>query len=254
MPLPPVDTPTGGVTVKTAALKDHAWWENYFRVGGDWEQNGGRRQTRIFAECFVHHAGLSPDVTFSLLDVGCALGDALAVFARAYPQARLHGLDFSATAIARCREQFGSRFGLRCGDLDAVSGHHDVIYCSNTLEHFADFESRAGQLLAHCTRLFVMVPFRETDQGRALVPDPASHHQHTFQRDSFDGLLHSGAAQHISQQVFSSPGAWGWSRTESVVQFGKNLLRVAIGRHWLRAPLQILYGIEARRPDPPDAG
>jgi SAM-dependent methyltransferase len=232
--------------VSTASeLKDQAWWERYFAANGDWERNGGREQTRIFAQAFVQRAALPADRPFSLLDAGCALGDALAVFAQAWPQAQLHGIDFSAVAIARSRASLPAQVRLSCGDLDAISGHYDAIFCSNTLEHFADFEARATRLLAHCSQLFVMVPFRELKDGRPLQPDPAEHHQHTFERDSFDGLLRDGQAGAISSQVFSCPGAWGWSARDHAVQFAKNLARFARGRHWVRAPRQVMFTITA---------
>ena len=78
--------------MSSAELKNNDWWERYFAVGGDWERRGGRRQTRVFAEHFIRHAGLPADQAFSLLDAGCALGDALALFAASYPKARLHGM------------------------------------------------------------------------------------------------------------------------------------------------------------------
>lgn len=229
----------------SADLKDNDWWERYFAVGGDWESMGGRRQTRTFAEHFIRRSGLSADQAFSLLDAGCALGDALALFAAAYSKAQLHGIDFSATAVARCREALGENVQLACGDLTAITGQYDAIYCSNTLEHFADFEERARQLLAHCCRLFVMVPFHELREGRPLRPDPIQHHQHTFERDSFDFLLREGLASRIDASVFACPGAWGWSPPQHAIQGLKNLARLALGRPWVQAPYQVLYTIEA---------
>src|SRR6185369_16317940 len=66
-------------------LRDPQWWEVYFAPGGGWEHNGGRRQTRIFAEQFTKRFAMRRDSSFSLLDVGCALGDALRHFAETYP-------------------------------------------------------------------------------------------------------------------------------------------------------------------------
>ncbi len=228
-------------------IKDFHWWERYFAVGGDWERRGGREQTRIFAQHFLARAELPRDASFSLLDVGCALGDALALIAQEFPEAQLHGLDFSATAIARAREALGTRAQLAVGEIDTMSGFFDAIYCSNTLEHFADFARKARRLIGHCRRLFVMVPFRELRDGKPIEADPTEHHQHTFDRRSFDFLVDEGLASRVSSSVFACPGAWGWSRREHIVQFGKNLARVALGRRWIEAPLQILYTIDAVR-------
>ncbi|MDE2367977.1 MAG: class I SAM-dependent methyltransferase [Burkholderiales bacterium] len=228
-----------------AELKDHAWWERYFTVGGDWERNGGRAQTRIFAEHFVRRCGLRPEQAFTLLDAGCALGDALEVFARAFPRARLHGIDFSATAVERAGAELGPGVTLQRGDLDAIEGHYDVIYCSNTLEHFADFDVRARRLLQHADRLFVMVPHDERRDGRRLQPDRTEHHQHTFARDSFDFLVREGLAHGVATQVFPCPGAWGWSPPQQAIQFAKNIVRTVCGRQRIAPPRQILYAIES---------
>lgn len=237
-----------------ADLKDHQWWERYFAVGGEWEKHGGREQTRIFAEAFVAHAGLPRDRAFSLLDAGCALGDALTVFGRAYPEVELHGLDFSAVAVSRATAHLGPRAAITQGDIESIRGHYDVVFCSNTLEHFADYERKARTLGAHCSQLCIMVPYREFREGRPLQPDPTEHHQHTFERDSFDFLLREGRASKIDVEVFACPGAWGWTTGERAVQGVKNLVRVAVGRHWIRPPLQILYKIETRPASAPSAG
>jgi SAM-dependent methyltransferase len=206
---------------------------------------GGRRQTRVFAEHFLRHAALPRDEAFALLDVGCALGDALELFASTFPKAKLQGLDFSATAISRARQSLGDKVELRQGDIEDVHGHFDVIYCSNTLEHFADFDRKARGLVQHCKRLFIMVPLHELRAGQPLRPDPSEHHQHTFERDSFDFLVREGLASRIQMSIFACPGAWGWSPAAHAVQFVKNLARTALGRDWLAAPRQILYNIEA---------
>ncbi len=226
-------------------LKDYHWWERYFAPGGDWERFGGRQQTRIFAEQFLRRADLPRDGEFSLLDVGCALGDALELFAGTYPRAKLHGLDFSATAISRAKLVLGERARLAQGDIESVNGDFDFVYCSNTLEHFADFDRKARSLLRHCKRLFVMVPFHELLEGHPLQPAPTEHHQHTFERESFDFLVREGLASRVDTSIFACPGAWGWSKRQHVLQLFKNLARMAMARSWILAPKQILYVIHA---------
>lgn len=226
-------------------LKDQRWWEDYFSVGGGWERNGGRRQSRVFAEYFTCHARIDPSVSFSLLDVGCALGDAIRHFSKTFPNARLHGIDFSRTAIGRCREDSGHLATFQVGDMADVEGHYDLIYCSNCLEHFVDFGARARKLMKHGRRLCVLVPYREMKNGRPLAPDPNEHHQVTFLRDSFDFLVREGLARNISSAVFSCPGAWGWSRQEKAKQFLKNVVRRFRGKPLIEEPRQIFFDIVA---------
>ena len=66
-------------------LRSAADWDEYFGEGGGWERNGGREQSRLFAEQFCRRTSLPKDEPLSLLDYGCALGDSLPVIRRAFP-------------------------------------------------------------------------------------------------------------------------------------------------------------------------
>jgi SAM-dependent methyltransferase len=223
---------------------DRSWWDEYFAPGGGWERNGGRRQTRVFAEHFTDRIRLDPGEAFSLLDVGCALGEALKHFAKVYPRASLYGIDFSATAIERGREELGNTAVLSVGTFEDTQGHYDIIYCSNTLEHFPDFQTKARILAQHCNRLCVLVPYEERDHRlKPLVPNPAEQHQHTFLRDSFDFLVEEGLAKGVETQVFSCPGAWGWTIRTRIEQSVKNVARVLLGRPRRVPRKQILFDI-----------
>jgi SAM-dependent methyltransferase len=230
--------------LKDDRIKDRNWWDEYFEEGGGWERNGGRLQTRIFAEYFTDLIRLDPTGVFSILDVGCALGDALKHFAAVYPRATLYGIDFSATAIRRCKNEIGTAADVSVCDLAEIGRHYDVIYCSNTLEHFPDFETKARHLARHCSRLCVLVPYNEMGcDGKPLTPDPGQQHQRTFLRDSLDFLVREGLAHSSTTYVFSCPGAWGWSHSQRLFQEVKNLARPLLGRHRLSPPRQILFDI-----------
>jgi SAM-dependent methyltransferase len=226
-----------------AELSSLAWWNEYFRPNGGWEKNGGRQQTRIFAEHFCACVSIDCPGTFRLLDVGCGLGDALLVFRRKFPQAELHGIDFSPVAVARCKEHLRDQVKLEVGTLDDVAGHYDVIYVSNVLEHFVDFERKSRHLARRCSRLCIMVPYREQESGQDLRPNGNRHHQQTFYESSFDFLLTEGCATQIDRTIVSCPGAWGWSRLQRMVERLKNPIRRVLGKSPAREPLQIIFDI-----------
>jgi len=225
------------------AIKDRQWWDDYFSVGGGWEKNGGRRQTRIFAEQFTRRLEINRCASFSLLDVGCALGDALKHFSAVFPNASLHGIDFSETAIARCRDELKGAACLAVADIDSIAGHYDLIYCSNTLEHFPDYDGKARNLAHHCSRLCLLVPYEELQAGRPLRPSPSEHHQHTFYPHSYDFLLQEGLARNITTCTFACPGAWGWNARQRLKETLKNVFRPLVGRQQAREPRQIFYDI-----------
>lgn len=186
----------------------HEAWNQAFRPDGAWRINAGRNQTRLFAECFHKHVRIPYRGRFSVLDVGCALGDALPVWREHCPEADLHGTDVSEVAIAEARSLHGTIFTFDSASFEEISGHYDVIFCSNVLEHFEEYVEIARVLLQHCNTLYVMTPFAERDSvGRALAPSPAEHHVATFLEDSFEQLEREGAAR-VTTKVVRCPIAW----------------------------------------------
>jgi SAM-dependent methyltransferase len=227
-------------------IKDQQWWEDYFSPSGGWERNGGREQTRIFAQHFSRRIKIDRLESFSLLDAGCALGEALKVFKAAFPNASLHGIDFSKTAVERCRKEMPNVAQIEQMGIEEITGKYDIIYCSNVLEHFADFDAKARGMAKHCSRLCILVPYLEMDNGRSIRPNPRAHHQHTFDRHSFDFLIVENLATNITTRLFSCPGAWGWTPQYRIVQKLRNLIRPLLGKQAVSAPRQIFYDIVVR--------
>jgi ubiquinone/menaquinone biosynthesis C-methylase UbiE len=219
------------------------WWNNYFVEDGGWERNRGKTQTRMFAEAFCQHVRLDYAGTFTLLDVGCALGDALRAFHEHYPNAELHGIDISDVAISRCQAELGVQAQFSVGSIERLVQSFDVIYVSNVLEHFTDYKEKVRSLTKHCRRLCIMVPFNERCNGKPLMPDPNQHHQHTFQRNSFDYLVREGVAKLVCPHVVSCPGAWGWTLRQKVKQELKNPIRWLLGRPRSYELLQVIFDI-----------
>jgi hypothetical protein len=230
----------------TETVKDIQWWEKYFAPGGGWETNCGREQTRLFAEAFTREVNLDLETNFSLLDVGCALGDAIDHFSSQYPRATLYGIDFSHTAIQRCRRDLGLRAKFGTNDMMNLQWHYDVIYVSNVLEHFADFKNRARYLARHCARLCILVPYKEVNNTEDLQPDPHKHHQHTFREKSFDYLITEGIVIKKTIRIFSCPGAWGWKLSKKMWMRIRNFFRIIEGKRSIDEPRQILYDLQIK--------
>jgi len=201
--------------------------DNHFQPGGLFDLNNGSQQTRLFAEAFHRHVKVPLAADFSLLDAGCALGDALPVWRKYYPHARLHGCDFSAVAIRRCQEVYGDVASFFRASFKDISAYYDVIYCSNVLEHFSDYLRIAEILLHHCSILYVLVPYMELRNGKPLSPESGYYHKTTFHPSSFDALNLSGD-RIISMRVIRVSGAW------SPTALGE--LRWFVRRHLLRRP------------------
>jgi SAM-dependent methyltransferase len=220
----------------------------YFKKNGAWEKNNGKKQTERFAHYFNQSITFS-EQNFTLLDVGCALGQAAAFFARRYPHATISATDISDVAISRGKAQYGDSIHFFTKDIGQIEGQYDIIYCSNVLEHFHNFTQKAVKLAACCKRLCIMVPYNERRRdGSKLVPDSNTlEHQYSFYKDSFDFLLHKELAITINTEVISCPGAWGWNQRQRITHGIGNFLRKISNSPHDHEPLQIIFDIKTAR-------
>jgi len=145
------------------------YWENRFRT--DWHEQHGPEQSEMFARVAIRllPAWLNADIAtnrFSILDAGCAEGEAVDLLARHFGDAcTVEGVDFSAAAIECARAKFGERFHV--GDVSRLDDPHDVVFTSNTLEHFADPLAMLDVLARNARQhLVVLVPFWEWSRER----------------------------------------------------------------------------------------
>jgi SAM-dependent methyltransferase len=217
-------------------------WEAYF--GQEWERNAGRRQTRLFAQYFLDTVTFPADAR-TLLDVGCGMGDATPEFHERYPALELKGCDISATAVEAARASYGTFATFEQWAFDDIQGQYDVIYCSNTLEHFAAHVDIAAGLLGHCRRLYVLVPYMETNaDGTPLRPRPGEWHVATFDERTFDPLVARGTAKQIRHWVHPCPIAWGPPPAPAWKRAARRVRDVVLRRN-VRPLAEIFYEIES---------
>lgn len=146
------------------SVNSEQFWDSLFHQS--WETRQGREQTKFFAKVALDHfppwfvSELSSH-PYSICDVGCALGDALPIFQAAFPNAILTGIDFSHAGISKARELY-SDFHFEVVDLNQMTTKHDVIYSSNTLEHFHDPFPLIEKLMAQANKyLILLLPFQD---------------------------------------------------------------------------------------------
>lgn len=216
--------------------------EQAFTPGGAWEQNRGRNQTRLFAQCFHRHVKVPFPGDFTVLDVGCGLGDSIPVWYMHYPRARLFGSDVAQVAVDRCIESYGNIARFFRASFEEIQGNWDVIFCSNVLEHFEQYAEIAEHLLGHCRLLYVMTPYSETRNGQRLTPGTGDFHVVTLDESSFSTLEAKGLAS-VSSKVVRTPGAWSPDWKGEI----KWAVRRAFGRTRDRVPREIIYTIRSRR-------
>lgn len=205
-------------------INSRDYWEGRFSTG-DWEQKGGRSQTAHFATAQVAHFGFDKNFSGSLVDFGCGLGDAIPVYNKFFPNAKLVGIDVSESAITKCKEQYGKIASF-------ISGTHqncpaaDVIVASNVFEHLSDDVEIAKALLSKCKELYITVPYNELP----LCPE----HVRIYNEKYFQAL---GESDFV---IFPSRGWSEYGRSMWKLVF-KNLLRRLSGRPIQSRKMQIMF-------------
>lgn len=180
-------------TQTTASTNPHpvnspSYWE--FRFQSDWESRSGPAQTRFFADLAVRglpswFTNLVRDKRLTLCDWGCAQGDGTNVLARHFPGLSVTGVDIAQTAIRTASARY---VDLSFLEHDLAASHdlqYDVLFSSNTLEHFSDpFAVLEG--LCKSVRRFVvlLLPFKEYDR--------ISEHFFTFDEHTIPVSLANG--------------------------------------------------------------
>ncbi len=200
------------------------YWDDRFG-SGDWTDEGGRDQTRNYAHTLSEQWSLTQDFTGTVMDFGCALGDAIPVYQAALPKARFLGLDHSGDAVEKCRQVYGELAEFQRGDQDDVP-EVDVIIASHILEHItADLEI-VKVLLTKCKDLYIVVPYRE---------DPLWHeHVRSYDETRYEAL------GPYEWRVFNKEA---FKLTWHVIFhiYLKNILRPLMGRKTVKPAKAIMY-------------
>lgn len=135
------------------------YWDNRFS-SGDWKSTG-KQQTREYAKANVSNLTLGKEFNGTILDFGCALGDAIPIYHSAFPEARLIGVDISESAVEKCKNRYGQFADFKAATHFEIP-EADVIIASHVMEHLTDDTSIVKEILNKCSDLFVFVPFQES--------------------------------------------------------------------------------------------
>ena len=149
-------------------INSRAYWDG--RFAADWDAADGPRQSRWFAELALARLpgwllGAVRDQRLTVVDWGCAEGDGTDAWTAHVEPDRLTGVDFSEVAVARAASRYPSLRFVADAWLTgpAAAPTHDVVFSSNTLEHF---ERPDDVLAAIATRarkaIVLLLPYRES--------------------------------------------------------------------------------------------
>ena len=205
------------------------YWDNRF-ANGDWEYKLERNQTRKFAGSQIKHLDISRDFKGTILDFGCGLGDAFPIYKKAFPKAKLMGLDISEVAIKKCNEHFGYLANFICGTYNDVP-RVDIIIASNVFEHLSNDKDIAKSLLLKCDQLYIIVPYNEVNYS-----NPKHEHINFYNEFYYNHLTNQ-----INYEIFISKG-WGATGIDLFYNiYLKNIARLLLGRKIVKRPKQIIF-------------
>lgn len=207
-------------------INTQSYWNNRFG-SGDWEKKRGRNQTTQFALSQLSKLNIPRDFSGTILDFGCGLGDALPIYRKAFPYAKLIGLDISDEAISICRKNFNHLGEFIAGDFRDVP-EVDIIIASNVFEHLSNDNEIAAELKKRCKTLYIIVPYKEELEEN-------NEHINSYNEESFNAISKK------SYRIFKSRG---WSENGYVLYitiYLKNIIRIVSGKKLRKVRKQIMF-------------
>lgn len=161
-------------------MNSKEYWD--YRFVNNWENNAGKLQTlyfcdianKLFPEWIINK--LLEGVSF--VDVGCAEGESVDFLSRKYPNSTFTGVDFSVEAIEKAKAQYPNEKFFN-SDIREMIQKFDIVFSSNTLEHFHEPFSILNNLF-RCAEQYVilLLPFQERDRF--------AEHFYTFEYEDFN--------------------------------------------------------------------
>ena len=167
-------------------INSKEYWDERF-LTKDWEKNNGKGQSLFFAK--IAHSAMPAffkrDLVrnaWTVIDIGCALGDGTAYLAKQFPSCRFIGYDFSFEAIKQASDQY-TNCEFAVADIYELNTSADVIFSSNTLEHLNNPNMLIEQMCNSAKKYVVLL--LPLDDSLDI-----SEHINIFSLDSFP--LHIG--------------------------------------------------------------
>lgn len=242
------------------AVNSQPYWEQ--RFAGDWESNHGREQSRFFSRLALDHfpSWLTRTIKahqLSVCDWGCAQGDGTDLLAQSLPDIPVTGVDFSAEAIRRATESYPRcKFVFDDFLTSPANTQFDVVFSSNTLEHFVEPWSVLAKLFAR-TRgfLVLLLPFREYER--------IQEHFSTFDYENIPFAFSDWALMHSEVIDAAAVKPNYWNGEQVLLVYGRtewaDKLRISLAEITLQSPAiggrleQAINAVVAERDEVRDA-
>lgn len=146
-------------------INTQEYWNKRFETG-NWKLNGGQEQSEFFYKIAID---LLPDwlvreimsKSYSICDIGCAEGDGTALLYDNFFNSEIYGIDFSEEGIELAKSKFNN-IQFNVGDIKKFICQQDVLFSSNTLEHFrAPWSIVEDIVKGHQKYTVLLLPYNE---------------------------------------------------------------------------------------------
>ena len=165
------------------------YWNSRFRK--DWSSFEGPSQSKFFSSVAIEYMPLDlvneiKEQRFSIADWGCAEGDGTYELSNAFPDNDIVGIDFAIKGIRIAKRKFPNNKFIATNWLKTwhkmKSQDFDVVFSSNTFEHFHDpFIELRNVVFKSKRYLILLVPYEE---------DPLhSEHFYKFDEESIPEII-----------------------------------------------------------------
>jgi len=137
-------------------------------------------------ENYYHILDLLPQKSaFSLLDIGCAIGDGCELIQEKFPNAEITGFDISDVGIEKAKKKTKNVHYFIFDILkDPIPKKYNYITMIETLEHFDDPIAIVDKCLRHVREAFIIsTPYTPEYSGKRLV---VGEHRYCFNEKTFE--------------------------------------------------------------------
>lgn len=169
-----------------------------------WDKRLSRFEKSWRDENYYHIINFLPkNKPFSLLDVGCALGDGCVYLHKKFPKAKIIGTDISTTGIAKARK-YNKDKNIEYLVLNILKQplpqKYDYITIVETLEHFDDPFIVVDKCLKYVKKaLIISTPYTPEETGKI---NKVGEHRYNFNKTTFKN--YKVKKTHITQYLKST--------------------------------------------------
>jgi 2-polyprenyl-3-methyl-5-hydroxy-6-metoxy-1,4-benzoquinol methylase len=171
----------GNIIRKLTNVNSPTYWDQRFQKSGDTIREYPYEDLAEY---------LPAGQTFSLIDIGSALGDGCRVFKRRFPTADIQGADWSEVAVAKARRLSPDLKFLHLNILiDVLPQTYDYITMASTIEHFNDPFCVVDRCLRFTKKaLLIYTPYTPTFKNARLYSQ--QEHRFLFNESTFRNYNH----------------------------------------------------------------